>query len=336
MPTISIITPLYNGEKTLYETAESVLAQDYTDWEWILFDDGSKDGTKDIAKKLSEEYINKIFFHNHEGNSNHGTAYTRNRAAELSKGEIISFIDQDDIWYINRLSHQMKLFESKTDCAMIWGPALYWYANRSFKQPVGLRGKGLESGKYDPPDFVEIFLSDLRGTPLPSASLVRRKEFENVGGFEESIRGSEDIVLWLKLAEKFSIYYDDEILIKYRKHQDSTLRIASSSGKMDEWNLEFYKWVLDFLKRTSAKQSMFDENEFAYYKTLKNISRKKNYIKSRKDLYIGLNSYPELKKKYSKDFLLDLILPFDTASRISAKLRFDLFRRKEIENKNNS
>ncbi|MBK9332902.1 MAG: glycosyltransferase family 2 protein [Ignavibacteria bacterium] len=336
MPKISIITPLYNGEKTLYETAESVLSQDYKDWEWILFDDGSKDSTKEIAKKLSDEYSDKIFFHTHEGNSNHGTAFTRNRAVDISKSEIISFIDQDDIWYENRLSHQIKLFENKTDCAMIWGPALYWYINRTFKQPVGLRGNGLKSRKYDPPDFVEIFLSDLRGTPLPSASLVRRKEFENVGGFEESIKGSEDIVLWLKLAERFSIYYDDVILIKYRKHQDSTLRIASSSGKMNVWNLVFYKWVIDFLKRTSAKQSILDENEFAYYKTLKKISGRKNYINSRKDLYNGLKSYPELKKKYSKDFLLDLILPFDTASRISAKLRFDLFRRKEIENKNNS
>ncbi|MBS1517273.1 MAG: glycosyltransferase [Bacteroidetes bacterium] len=327
MPKVSIITPLYNGSKTLMETAESVLSQDFREWEWILFDDGSSDNTKDIAKELCARHKGKILFFTHEGGRNHGTAYTRNRAVEKSESSIISFIDQDDIWYNNRLSHHLEIFDRRPDCAMIWGPALYWYRNRTFKQPVGMRGKGLESGRYEPPDFVEIFLSDLRGTPLPSASLVRRNEFEKVNGYEESIRGSEDIVLWLKLAEKFPIYYDDEILIKYRKHQDSTLRQASDSGRMDEWNLIFYKWVIDFLKRISADENIIEENKFAYYKCLKKIAARMNYPESRMELFRRLKSYPELKKKYTGDYLLDLFLPFDTATRISAKLRFDIFRK---------
>ncbi|HRA98973.1 MAG TPA: glycosyltransferase family A protein [Ignavibacteria bacterium] len=328
MPEVSIITPLYNGSNTLEETADSVLAQDFKDWEWIFFDDGSTDDTIEIAKKIQSKFPDKIFLYTHDNNSNHGTAFSRNRAFEKSKSDIIAFIDQDDIWYENRLSHQINIFRNKTECAMIWGPALYWYKDRSFVQSVGLNGKGLKSGIYDPPDFVEIFLSNLKGTPLPSASLVRRKEFVNVKGYEESIKGSEDIVLWLKLSEKFQIYYDDEVLIKYRKHQDSTLRKASDSGKMDEWNLVFYQWVIDFLKRTSSNESILEENEFAFYKNLKKISGKENYLKSRKDLYNRLNEYPDIWKKYSGDYLLDLVLPFDTASRISAKLRFDLFKKK--------
>ncbi|MDQ3020517.1 MAG: glycosyltransferase [Bacteroidota bacterium] len=323
---ISIITPLYNGSKTLLETAESVLAQDYKDWEWILFDDGSIDGTQEIAKKLSNDHPSRIIYFEHSGNKNFGTAYTRNRAVEKSKNAIISFIDQDDIWYKNRLSHQINLFDRLEDCAMIWGPVLYWYKDRSFKQPVGYNGNGLESGTYDSPKFVEIFLNNLRGTPLPSASLVRRKHFEETGGFEESIRGSEDIVLWLKLGQKFQIYYDDEILTKYRKHPDSTLRRANDSGIMDEWNLTFYKWVIDFLEKNFANKDLIGQNEFAYYKCLKKISGRQNYFGSRKDLIKRLNTFPELKKKYYKDFLLDLILPFDIATKVSAKLRFDIFK----------
>jgi len=332
LPEVSIITPLYNGSKTLEETADSVLGQDFKEWEWIFFDDGSTDETIEIAEKIKQKYPDKIFLYTHESNRNHGTAYTRNRAFEKSTGNIISFIDQDDIWYEKRLSHQLNLFRNKPECAMIWGPALYWYSERSFVQSVGLNGNGLKSGIYEPPAFIEIFLSNLKGTPLPSASLVRRKEFENVRGYEESIRGSEDIVLWLKLSEKYPICFDEEVLIKYRKHQDSTLRKANDSGKMDEWNLDFYKWVIDFLKRTSSKKSILEENEFAYYKNLKKISGKKNFINSRKDLYNRLKSNPDIWKKFSGDYLLDLILPFDTASRISAKLRFDLFKKKENEN----
>ncbi|MEO6695006.1 MAG: glycosyltransferase [Ignavibacteria bacterium] len=326
MPKISIITPLFNGSKTLEETAASVFAQDYIDWEWIFFDDGSNDGTKEIARKYEKEFPGKIFLYEHEQNENHGTAFTRNRAVEKSIGEVISFIDQDDIWYKDRLSSQLTTLEKTSNCAMIWGPSLYWYKDREFKQPIGYRGKGLPTGLYHPPDFIEIFLSDLRGTPIPGAILVRRKFFDEVKGYDESIKGSEDIVLWLKIAERFPIFYEDKILVKYRKHAGSTLRIANESGDMDKWDLDFYKWVIDFLKKTSAKKSILKENEFAYYKCLKRIAGKKNYFASRKELLSKLNSIPELKKKYIKDYLLDVILPFDLATRVSAKLRFDWFK----------
>ena len=220
----------------------------------------------------------------------------------------------------------MEVFDKQDKCAMIWGPALYWYKEREFKQPVGFRGSGLKSGLYDPPEFVEIFLSDLRGTPLPSASLVRRKYFNEVKGYEESIRGSEDIVLWLKLADKFSIYYQDEILIKYRKHQDSTLRIAKQSGKMDEWDIIFYNWVIEFLKNTSAKNKIIEDTEFTFYNCLKRVSGRKNYFDSRKELMKRLNAYPDIKRKFMKDYFLDLILPFDIARKVSAKIRFEWFK----------
>lgn len=328
MPKISVITPLYNGSKMISETLESILSQDYKDWELIFFDDGSSDGTQELAKKYADVYKDRIFYFEHKENANYGTAYTRNRAVEKSSGEIISFIDQDDIWYTNKLSHQMGIFDSLKDCSMIWGPSLYWYKDRSFKQPVGYRELGLSSRVYNPPEFVRIFLSNFRGTPLPSASLVRRKHFDEAGGYEESIKGSEDIVLWVKLADRFSICYDDEILLKYRKHQDSTLRQATESGKMNEWNLIFYKWVIDFLKSKPGNADLIEEIEFMYYKCLKKMASGEGYFGSRKDLIKGLRTYPDLKKKYFKDFLLDLILPFDFASKVSAKLRFDIFKSK--------
>lgn len=327
MPKVSVITPLYNGSKTLSETADSVFKQDFTDWEWIFFDDGSSDGTQEIAKQFAESHPHKVFYYEHDENSNFGTSYTRNRAVEKSNGEIISFLDQDDVWDDNRLSHQLKIFEAYPDCAMIYGPSLYWYKERKFRQPTKFKDEDLKTGIYHPPSFIEIFLGDLKGTPLPSASLIRRKNFDAVKGYEESIKGSEDIVLWLKLAEKFSIYFDDCVLVKYRKHQDSTLRRAAQSGEMNEWNLVFYKWVIDFLKKNSASEELIDENQFAYYTILKRIAGKKNYFESRKELFKRLRLFPELKKKYSKDFLLDLFFPFEIATRISAKLRFDLLKK---------
>lgn len=326
MPKISIITPLYNGGKTFRETAESVINQDFTDWEWILFDDGSTDDTKEIAGELIKSHPGKIFYFSHEGNKNYGTSFTRNRAAEKSNGDIISFIDQDDVWFKNRLRHQIEILEKHENCAMIWGPSLYWYEDREFCQPVGSKGKGLESGLYEAPYFIKIFLGNFWGTPLPSATFVRRKHFIEVNGYEESIRGAEDIVLWLKIAEKYAIYFDKEILVKYRKHTNSTLRVANQSGIMNEWNLNFYLWVIKFLKRTSNEKDLLDDMEFKFYNCLKKVTEDKNYFVSRKKLFEKLCEYPEIKSKYMKDFLLDAVLPYKLSTRISAKIRFDLFK----------
>ncbi len=327
MPKVSIITPLYNGIKTLSETYQSIADQDYEDWEWIMFDDGSSDGTPELGRKYASQSSRKIFFFEHEGKKNFGTAYTRNRAIEKSNGEIISFIDQDDIWYKNRLSYHLKLFSGLADCAMIWSPALYWYSERTFIQPVGEKGRGLKNGIYEPPQLIENFLKDLRCTPLPSASMVRRKHFDEVKGFEESVKGSEDIVLWLKLANSYRIYFDNEIIVKYRKHYDSTLRKAAESGIMNQWNLEFYRWVIEFLKKNSFGNSLLEDYEFSYYTCLKRIAGKKKYFESRRMLKEGLSRYPELKNKFRNDFLLDLVMPFDIATRISAKIRFDLMKK---------
>lgn len=326
MVRVSIITPLYNGLKTLTESIQSVLDQDYRDWELILFDDGSSDGTQELARNYANKFPEKIFYYEHIGNKNFGTAYTRNRAIELSNSEFIAFIDQDDIYYTNRFTHQINIFDGLNKCAMIWGPALYWYKDRSFKQPVGYRGKGLESLLYEPQKMMQIFLSDLKGTPVPSATILRRKFFENVGGFEESIKGSEDIALWIKLSNEFPVYYDDTILIKYRKHSESTLRTASESGKMAEWNLIFYKWVIDFLKQNSQDNELIGEYEFAYYRTLKKMAGNFSFIESRRDLIRRLRLYPDLRKKFIGDYFLDLILPFNIATKVSAKLRFDWFK----------
>jgi len=326
MAEVSIITPIYNGSKTLQETYESVIGQDHKDWEWILFDDGSNDNTQTIARKYSEEHPGKIFYYEHTDNKNFGTAYTRNRAIEKSQGEFIAFIDQDDIWYKERLTHQLGIIKNHKECAMIWSPALYWYEDRTFEQPVLIDNIKINSGIYKPGELVELFLNDLRSTPLPSASIIRRIYFDKVSGFEESVKGSEDVVLWIKTGDKFDIYFDDKIIVKYRKHFDSTLRREHRSGKMNEWNLIFYKWVIDFIKKSNYDKNILKDYEFTYYTCLKKIAAREGFFGSRKKLINELNKFPELKNKYGKDFILDLILPFSIASKISAKFRFVWFK----------
>lgn len=91
-PFLSIIMPVYNGEKFLADSIESIILQPCNDWELILVNDGSKDNSLNICQRYTEKYENIVLL-THE---NHGTGYTRNRAISESRGDAIIFIDQDD------------------------------------------------------------------------------------------------------------------------------------------------------------------------------------------------------------------------------------------------
>jgi glycosyltransferase involved in cell wall biosynthesis len=103
MPTISVIIPVYNGEKTIKQTVESVLNQTFRDFELLIINDGSQDATLEIIQAINDERI-QVFSY-----QNSGVSASRNRALTKAKGEFISFIDADDLWTPNKLELQLKL-----------------------------------------------------------------------------------------------------------------------------------------------------------------------------------------------------------------------------------
>ena len=90
---VSIIMPSYNGEKFIAKAIQSVIDQTYTDWELIVIDDCSSDGTRKVLEGFSDSRIKK-----HYNFSNQGIAYTRNRGLELAKGDYIALLDDDDVY----------------------------------------------------------------------------------------------------------------------------------------------------------------------------------------------------------------------------------------------
>jgi len=110
---VSIITPLYNSSKFLDETIESVLNQTYENWEMILVDDGSKDNSVDIVKAYQK---NDDRFRLYILEKNSGSGVARNKAIKESTGQIIAFLDSDDIWVNTKLEKHVA-FMIKTDAA---------------------------------------------------------------------------------------------------------------------------------------------------------------------------------------------------------------------------
>lgn len=110
MPTVSIVTPVYNSQKLINKTIESVLTQTYKDFEMILVDDCSTDKSKEIIKRYSET-DDRIKYHKLDKNS--GAAVARNKGIELATGRYICFLDSDDLWTNTKLEEQLNFMKEK-------------------------------------------------------------------------------------------------------------------------------------------------------------------------------------------------------------------------------
>lgn len=112
MPTISVIIPVYNGQKTIKETIQSVLNQTFADWELIIVNDGSQDATLEIINSINDYRI-KVFSY-----SNAGVSSSRNRGIDQAQGEFISFLDADDLWTPDKLKEQLKALQENPQAAL--------------------------------------------------------------------------------------------------------------------------------------------------------------------------------------------------------------------------
>ncbi len=113
MPTVSVIIPTYNRRAYVQEAIDSVLAQTYTDYEIIVIDDGSTDGT---GEALRERYGDKIIY---EWQENQGLSAARNRGIESSRGQYIALLDSDDLWMPEKLERQVACLSQHPEVAMV-------------------------------------------------------------------------------------------------------------------------------------------------------------------------------------------------------------------------
>jgi len=188
-PTISIISGIYNCEETLQEAVESILAQTVTDWEWILCDDGSADGTYALAQTYAQKYPQKIILLKNE--TNQGLNATLNRCLAHASGRYIARMDGDDVCAPDRFAKQLTVLEAEPDIAIV-------STDMEFFDQTGTWGRISHPEYPANKDFV-------RGSPFCHAPcMVRREAFAAVDGYSEGKRllRVEDYHLWIKMYAK--------------------------------------------------------------------------------------------------------------------------------------
>src|SRR5690242_7245717 len=212
------VIPLYNGERYIAETLESVLAQTRMPNEIIVVNDGSKDDGSAIVEKFESRGVRLL------NKPNGGQGSARNLGVASSTSDLICFLDQDDLWYPNHVEVLLKAY--KHALASDQGRELGWaYGNLDEIDENGMfvSERFLDRlGSTHPKTSLEDCLSQDMFV-LPGASVVSRAAFDAVGGFDEAFRGYEDDDLFLRIFRMgYRNIYLDKPVTQWRIYGGST------------------------------------------------------------------------------------------------------------------
>jgi glycosyltransferase involved in cell wall biosynthesis len=247
MPVVSVVVIFLNEERFLAEAVASVQAQELSDWELVLVDDGSTDKSALIAQNLAAQ-DERIRYVEHPGHENRGMSASRNLGVAHTTAPLISFLDADDVWEPGKLTEQVDLLERMPDVAMVSGTPMYWYSwDAASTQPdrAVLPG-GIADQRLAPPQAaLSLYPLKARTGGASPGVMVRRSAFEAVGGYEERFRGMyEDQAFYLKIYLRYAIYISSRPWLRYRQHDASH---CGKSSRVDSWRRrgDFFDWLLE-------------------------------------------------------------------------------------------
>jgi glycosyltransferase involved in cell wall biosynthesis len=251
-PRVSVITAFLNGEAFLAEAIESVIAQTFTHWEYLLVDDGSGPAATAIAKSYVAQYPDRIRYFDHPEHVNCGVTTSRNLGILHARGEFIAILDGDDVWLPSKLADHVAVLDAHTEVGMVCGSAIYWHGwsnGQDYIVPTGHR----QNVAIHPPDAT-LAWHPFGGAaaPCPSDIVLRADLVKQVQGFEEQFKTThqlyEDQAFLSKVYLSAPVWSCGSALLKYRIHPDSCVAMAACAGRNDEIRLYFLRWFETYLK----------------------------------------------------------------------------------------
>ncbi|MFW9989368.1 MAG: glycosyltransferase family 2 protein [Candidatus Odinarchaeota archaeon] len=233
-PLVSVIIPTYNRATLVREAIHSVVNQSYKNFEILVVDDGSSDNTKGIVQDIAKKDLRiKYIWQKHSGTP----AVTRNRGIKASIGDLIAFLDSDDIWFSKKLEKQIKAFQRNPKMLVIASNSVYFSKEKKIIPTILF----LNEVKLS-------FRNILRMNPLSiSDVLVKREIFDSIGYFNESIVKMVDYEFWLRLLSQkdSSILIIKDILSKIRLHDVQLTTNRSFLEKYKLWK-DFFKNYINY------------------------------------------------------------------------------------------
>ena len=250
-PRVSVITIFLDAERYLGEAIESVLAQDFRDFELILVDDGSAQACSAFARGYAERHAPVVRYLEHPGHRNRGMSASRNLGISAAAGEFIAFIDADDAWSPDKLRQQLAIVDSHPELGMVCGAVRYWYSWSGGDDVIVPTGHVQNRIVRPPEAALALYPLGAAAAPCPSDLLLRREVVAALGGFEEHFTGPrqmyEDQGFLAKLYLSAPVFFSDQVWLSYRQHADSCVAEVTRDGRYDEVRRYFLTWLERYL-----------------------------------------------------------------------------------------
>jgi glycosyltransferase involved in cell wall biosynthesis len=252
---VSVVVIFLNAERFLDEAIQSVIAQSYSSWELLLVDDGSSDGSTEIARRYAALHPGVVRYLEHPGHGNQGMSASRNLGLRHARGKYLALLDADDVWLPEKLHHQVSILEAHPEVAMVFGAPLYWFGwtgrPEDSERDYIIDLKLATDRVYTPPSLLLPFLRRQNPTPCPSDVLVRRDRAESVGGFEGHFTGVnmvyEDQAFFSKLLLRFPAFASSQTWDRYRQHPESCYAVSKATGGREVARHYYLKWFRQYL-----------------------------------------------------------------------------------------
>ena len=225
---LSIIIPVYNKRDYVRKAIESVMAQTYTDYELIVVDDGSTDGSGELCDELVRlsgiTQMDKVrIIHQ----ANQGVAAARNNGVAVSQGEYVAFLDADDWWAPTYLERMMWLIEHYPEAGLY--ACNYWYV-KTGKTRVGVTKVSSVQCSVSSDwtvgyiNYPKTYYENVGMPVWTGATIMPRRVFNEMGGFPLGIKLGEDFLLWSKVALRYKVAFLNEALAYYNNDIPAKLR----------------------------------------------------------------------------------------------------------------
>lgn len=229
LPLVSIVVPVYNGEKYIKEALDSILEQDYPNLELFVLDDGSTDNTIDILK----EYKKKFFWETHK---NRGQAGTLNKGFQMAKGELLAYLSADDTLLPNAISRSVQDLMSRKDLVLTYCD---YYLIDSGSNVIR---------RVHAPDFNYYEMVVKIICPPGPGAVFKREAFEKTGPWDSRLRQVPDYDYWIRLGLQGDFLRIPEPLANFRVHKNSQSYAGPDKNKSEE--------IVEVMKRYFQSQEI--------------------------------------------------------------------------------
>ena len=248
---VSVVMICRDGQAYLAEAIESVLAQTVPGWELLIVDDGSRDGSLDIAREYVKAEGARVRSLRSATDRSVGMSAARNTGLQQASAEYVALLDCDDTWLPEKLEMQLALAGRHPDADVICGPTLYWRSWAGGTDTV--RPLCVPPGMKEPPSLLAGMLRNELNAPATCSVLMRRTTALKLNGFEETFPSMfEDRAFFTKVYLRARVLVTDRYLDRYRQHDQSASSAAQRRGDYhprlaSPAHYRFLKWVEDYL-----------------------------------------------------------------------------------------